>query len=186
MRMAAKHLRSVAPALGICVMLILSPGCFTPRLGEDTELDDNDLLRMSQKMAESIVTRKEVVSQSKKPVIVLYRIVNETNYILDDVIYLVKIRTLLTKHAQDKVAFVLSREAWDWLEREELAQEEELRRELRVKPSFALKGTFYADTREIAERRSDYVLCTFQLVHLVSGAILWEDYYEVKKVAGEN
>jgi hypothetical protein len=51
-----------------------------------------------------------------------------------------------------------------------------------VRPQYALRAVFYADTKVAARYRSDYYLCTFFLTKITTGIIVWEGTYETKIV----
>jgi len=165
-----------ATALAACY----ASGCFqAPDVLVNTELDDEDLKVMTRQMAESIVRCPDI---GVKPVVVLFRIRNETNQVLGQV-YLYRLRALLVRHGGGRMAFVLSLAAQRQLKAEEGTGGEDDGPDPRLRPTLALMGTFYAHTVENVRGRQDYVLCSFQLVHLRTGAILWEDYYDVKRAA---
>jgi len=141
------------------------------------ELDGQDVQQMAQQMAESLSV--SIPPGPVKPVVALYRIRNETNQMLSPV-FLPKLRTLLVKFAQDRMTFVLSGRDHAELQAESGITDEPGPANRRDRPTHALLGTFYAHTVENSGGRAEHVLCTFQLVHR-SGAIVWEDGYEVKK-----
>jgi len=165
---------SVAAAAGL-----LCAGCFRLHAERVTlRLDARDLEQMAHKMAQSLTA---CAALPPNPIVVLNRIRNETNQVLRGQVYLIRLRTWLTKDSQGRMTFVLPRAVWAELRHEERGTLDCGAN--RKTPSFALNGTFYAHTVENVAGRSDYVLCVFELVHIESGLIVWIDAYEVKKAA---
>jgi hypothetical protein len=56
---------------------------------------------------------------------------------------------------------------------------------LRTPPTHQLTGTFLAQTLTSAAGRSDTYVCSYQLIDLSDGTLVWEDAWEVKRsIAG--
>ena len=53
----------------------------------------------------------------------------------------------------------------------------------RLPPTHRLQGTLRAVTRAVADGRSDLYLAAFELLDLRSGAVVWTDRFEFKRVA---
>jgi len=157
----------------------------------DSALESSDIIRMSSQMAPSILRCSDVMSRTSgnRAVIVIDRIKNETS--LRDLrvsdVSLRRLQMELHKHAGDRVLFVVRRFTQQRLakERADLRDDYDyypipgLSESKRRKPDYALAGTFY----DHKEKKGTYHLCTFELVNLVTGHVVWEDRYEVKRAA---
>ena len=157
----------------------------------DGALESSDIIRMSSQMAPSILRCDGVMSRTSgnRAVIVIDRIKNETS--LRDLrvsdVSLRRLRVELNKHATDRVLFVVRRFTQQRLAKERTDARDDydyypipgLSESKRRKPDYALAGTFY----DHKEKKGTYHLCTFQLINLVTGDIVWEDKYEVKRTA---
>ena len=145
------------------------------------ELDPKDIVTMARNMSESLMRVQEIADSPSKPVtIVMKRIENETSTIRYlSRIYLAKIRVTLNQHIpRSTILFVqerVDREAL--IDEEDVLGEDETMDQQRIKPAFALRGRFH----DHPSQQSVYYLCTFQLIDIRSGAVIWEDEYSVKR-----
>jgi PBP1b-binding outer membrane lipoprotein LpoB len=151
----------------------------TPERG--VELDSKDVVTMAHQMAASIAACPHVAKNEKQPVTVVMAGVKNQTRTIDYLsrMSLAKIRVELNRQLpRGKVLFVMERGEQGALERAErgvpLGSSPGARR---VRPDYVLKGRFL----DHPSRRGVYYLCTFQLAHLESGVIVWEDSYEVKR-----
>lgn len=154
----------------------------------DGGLESADIVAMAGQMGPSIVRSKEIVERTPedRAVIVIDRIENRTSerdFAVSDV-SLRKLRAELNRYASDRIVFVVRRFTYEQLAKERQDEYDYypvpgLEESKRRKPDYALKGVFYDDK----EKKGTYHLCTFQLVNLTTGDIVWEDRYEVKRAA---
>jgi len=176
-------------------LLLLSPvllvfGCESsggPK-GQTTRLTADDFVTMSDQMARSLLRCEEVQANPYKLVIVIDKIKNESNTVLRRGLVLARLRSLLNQHATDRLQFVVRRAQYERMVKERRDTDPELvpfdeTADSRLKPDYALKGVFATHSRRnvAAKVRSDYWLCTFQLVKIEAGDIVWQDAYEVKR-----
>ena len=157
--------------------------------GQSTRLSADDFIQMSELMARTILRCDEIQESPHKLVIVLDRIRNETQTVLRRGLVLARLRVLLNQHAMDRLQFVVRKEQYEVMVRERRDTDPELvpfddTPDARLQPDYALKGVFATHTRRDVKQkvRSDYWLCSFQLVNLTSGEMVWEDAYEVKRM----
>jgi len=147
----------------------------SPRPGGEPSAQDIET--MTQNMAESI--QRLEFKQPFPKLIVMKWVKNETSTIrYMNRITLARIRVLLQKHVSRKaLVFLLENEDLTDLVIEEgaLGPGEQLE-DARVKPEYALMGAVY----DHPDKKGTYYLYTFQLAHLKTGVIQWEDSYEVR------
>jgi len=175
--------------LCLCPVLLLL-GCESsggPK-GQTTRLTADDFVTMSEQMARSILRCEEVQTSDYKLVIVIDKIRNESTTVLRRGLVLARLRALLNQNAMDRLQFVVRRAQYEQMVKERRDTDPELvpfdeTADSRLKPDYALKGIFATHSRRnvAGKVRSDYWLCTFQLVKIEAGDIVWEDAYEVKR-----
>jgi len=152
------------------------------------ETGSKDLRAVTEKMVRSLVTLPELGGRESPPRVAILRVDNRTKELLDTRLFTTRMRTQLVKHARGRIRFV---------DRSDIASgaidaEREAKRSGAVSTSHVaqLAGVDYFLTGELASidrtrggRRSNYTRYAFRLVDAESSDILWEDDYEVKKVA---
>lgn len=175
-------------ACGLALLLMALTACTSPPRARTTFLNSADLVNMTDRMAESF-TRDEVIgrrtSEDDPWVISIYRVVNHTNQIMPERerwMYIGRLRALLaqTDVAQQRsLIWVVPPERWPMIAEEMGTQQEPFG--LRMNPTHQLTAEFHTLTHTSAAGRSDAYVCSFQLIDLRSGAITWEDSWEVKR-----
>ena len=183
--------------MAVLVMLSLG-GCVSPPQARTTFLTSADLVEMTDRMARSF-TRDEIIasrSSSDEPwVISIYRVVNHTNQIMPERerwMYIGRLRALLAQcrlemtlanqtdvSQQRSLIWIVPPERWPMIAQELGADHEPYG--LRMNPTHQLTAEFHTLTNTSAAGRSDAYLCSFQLIDLRSGSIVWEDSWEVKR-----
>ena len=177
----------------LCAALLC--GCNKDAINRDSKntfLTADDLVRMTNDMAHSIVADSHVAAEmaGRPMVIVLKPIENQTNeFILpgEKELYVHRVRVLMSskQELRERFVFVLNRADYERLQKEEGMGPEQLGQpEERVQPEYALTGTFWADTNLTNKTRSDTYLCTFRLTKISganAGQQLWEGKYETSK-----
>ena len=178
----------------LALLVLAAGGCGGPQRSRSTvvpvsapddtvELDSKDIVTMAHQMAASIARCPHILKNKKQPVVMVMKAIqNETKTIKYlNRISLAKIRAeLYTALPRQKILFVMERDELEDLRAEEGKNGPDAidYGERRIAPDYVLKGRFL----DHPTRRGIYYLCTFQVVHLESGAIVWEDKYEVKRV----
>lgn len=181
------------------VALVVSCGTPTMRVDPDaddsiggTGIDSADVRATADTMARSIVANDRLFARGM-PYVIVGNPENKTDFQIDDTIFVNKLVSLLTKNAGGRIQFV-DRQNWQAIQKER-----ELKRSGAVsvptdasgKPILAaaplgsdyqLFGTLQSISKSNGKARSDYVLVTFKLTDLETGALIWQDDYEWKKV----
>jgi len=152
-----------------------------------TGIESQDLVRVADQMARSIVGIPQIANATTPPVVVLDPVNNETRFPINKEIFLTRIRTELNTKAAGKVTF-LARDRMAALEKER-----NLKREGSVTSSsdpmtqeflganYFLTGTLQGLSTRTSKGTSDYILYAFQLIDVRTSAIVWEDSAEIKK-----
>jgi hypothetical protein len=186
---ARSALVSVAASLpAIAAVAVLVGGCAAPKV-KTSFLTSVDLVDMTSQMAESFGASPALVDRtpySPRWIISIDKIVNNTNQIISENekwAYIGRLRALLTQTKiadQRNLAWIVPPERWPLVAKElnALGEPPDLRRP----PTHVLTGAFDSLTNSSGQGRSDAYLCAFQLVELRSGAVVWEDSWEVKRV----
>lgn len=152
-----------------------------------TGVESQDLVAVTDKMAQSILSIPQIARAQVQPSIVLEPVVNNTRFPINKDIFLTRLRTQLNSKAMGQVSF-LDREMMKTLERER-----ELKRSGQVTASadpnlvefggadFFLTGKLDGMTTRTSAGTSDYVLYSFRLTDARTSRIVWEDVAEIKK-----
>jgi hypothetical protein len=176
----------------ICgLLVVLCCGCSSSAVstGRNTALDGTDLLRMTDDMAMQIAADPQVQAAyaEEGPLTIVVQPVE--NLMTAEVLprgpaeaFTGRVRSLLSKHDRERFVWVMNRDAFYRLKREE--------RDFDVGPSpddlnprYALTARFRSLTDEDRTRRTSTYLCTYELTSLQTREILWTGRYEVAKVA---
>lgn len=173
------------------LLLALVAGCATPPPAvRTTFLRSVDLVAMTDAMAQSFAAAPAV--QERGPgsppwVISLDRLTNRTNQIIregEKWLYLVRLRGLLQQSdlsSRRSIEWVVPPDRWREVARTHgVAGEPAL---VRTPPTHRLTAEFLALTTTSAAGRTDTTVCSYQLVDLESGRLVWEDTWEVKRSA---
>jgi hypothetical protein len=118
-------------------------------------------------------------------IISIYRIVNHTNQIIPDRekwLYIARLRAMLAESdlaKQRSIIWVIPPERWSMVADELGVSQEPYG--LRMNPTHQLTAEFNALTNTFAKGRSDMYQCSFQLLDLQSGQVVWEGSWEVKR-----
>lgn len=181
-------LRAFVPS---CLLLFLLTGCANAvQHGKSTALDSVDLVKMTDDMAMQIDRDPEInqAMASGGPLrIVVQPVVNlMTAEILPRgpaEAFTARVRMLLARHAPEHFTWVMNRDAFRNLQKQELDGIELGPPPDAVNPEYALTATFRSLTKEDPKLRSAYYLCVYELTSLQNRTILWTGSYEVKKNA---
>jgi PBP1b-binding outer membrane lipoprotein LpoB len=187
--------------LTIAILVSSLGGCGTPTQRVDPDQDDAiggtgidaaDLRATADKMSRSILAMDRVFAHGT-PYLVVQSPENRTRFQIDSSIFVQKIITLMTQNAGGRIQFI-DREHWETIQKER-----QLKRSGAVsvptdpsgQPNLAaaplgtdyfLTGVLQAISKSSGKAVSDYVQATFRLVDAETGAILWQDDYDWKKI----
>jgi hypothetical protein len=190
MRMTWARFLGVGLAFGVFV----AAGCqgtAVNRERQTTQLDSQDLVAMTNKMAASITGDGRVrAALAAGPLrIVIKPVRNLTNDVIPDEeteLFVARLQGLLAREPTLAGRFVwcINRGDYEKLRKQELPAEKLGPTEDRVLPEYALYADFLAATRVTRTTRSDTYLCAYKLTRISgegTGVILWEDQYETSK-----
>ena len=190
MRMAS--LPALVLVVTACPTLAWLPACSPPRV-QTTFLRSVDLVDMTTRMAESFAATPAIATRtpaSPRWIISIDKVANNTNQIIPEGEKWAYIGRLRAQLAQTRISdernlvWIVPPERWPEIAREIDATAEP--RDLRLPPTHVMTATFSALTTTSGQGRADAYLCAFQLVDLGSGALVWEDAWEVKRdIAGK-
>lgn len=179
--------RIAASVLVLGMACFALAGCAAPK-AQTTFLNSVDLIDMTDQMAQSFAADQVIGTRSEadKPwIISIYRVVNHTNQLIPDRekwLYVGRLRAMLAQSDLAKrrsIVWIIPPERWPIV-----AEELGVSREpdgLRTKPTHLLTAEFGALTNTSGRGRSDAYLCSYQLVDLESGGMVWEGSWEVKR-----
>ncbi len=153
----------------------------------DQGLQSRDLVDMTNRLAADLLKIPEIAQNPNKVIIVMTGIDNKTSQPWqNDQIYLARMRALLNQYARNRIAFVIQPQQLQQLQQQELGStggadfgqstRGQVPQNTRMIPQYALKGVFY----DLPNSATTYYLCTFQLVNLQTGELVWEGHYETR------
>ncbi len=152
----------------------------------DTGLQSRDLVDMTNRLAADLLKIPEIANNPNKVIIVMASLQNKTSTPWQsDQIYLARMRALLNQYARDRIAFVLPPQEVQHLQQKYQGSTGDMFGQStrgpvqpsgRMIPQYALKGVFY----DLPNSATTYYLCTFQLVNLTTGELVWEGHYETR------
>ncbi len=152
-----------------------------------TGIESQDLVRVTDKMARSILSTPQIVSAHGVPRVVLEPVINNTRFPINKDIFLTRIEAELNHKTQGKVIF-LARDRMAALEKER-----QMKQAGQVTSSydpnvvefkgadFFLTGKLDGMTTRTSAGTSDYILYTFELINARTSEVVWQDYAEMKK-----
>lgn len=182
-------MRAFAAAAMIAAVVSGAAGCSAPRV-QTTFLGSVDLVDMTDRMGESLTGSAAMIERSASSdpwVVSCSKVANHTNQIIPDGekwLYLARLRARLAQSrlAQERsIIWIIPAERWPAIAGELGVSEEPYG--LRLPPTHVLTAEFHALTNTSGQGRTDAYLCSYQLVALGDGAIVWEDKWEVKRAA---
>ncbi len=155
-------------------------------VAQDQGLQSRDLVDMTNRMAADLLKCPVIAQNPNKVIVVMGSVTNTTSQPWqNDAIYVARIRAILNQYAQDRMAFVESRQTTVQLQQKQLgggnggfgqSSRAGIPQQGLMIPQYVLKGHFY----DLPNTATTYHLCTFQLVDLRTGEIVWEGHYEVR------
>ncbi len=152
----------------------------------DTGLQSRDLVDMTDRLSADLLKIPEIANNPNKVIVVMGTIHNQTSTPWqNDQIYLARMRALLNQYARDRMAFVLPLANAAALQQKYLGGQQNTMnpatgqwQNSTLKPQYVLNGTFY----NLPNPATTYYLCTFKLVSITTGEIVWENKYEVRSL----
>jgi hypothetical protein len=152
-------------------------------------LDGVDLVKMTDDMAMQIASDPDVqaaVARDGKLRIVVQPV---ENMMTAEVLprgpaeaFTGRVRSLLSKHSPQNYTWVMNRDAFYNLRKQELDFDVGPDPSS-IQPDYALTAIFRSLTNEDIKRRKSAYLCTYELTNLQTSEVLWTSRYEVNKVA---
>jgi hypothetical protein len=180
-------------AFAICHLACLLPlcGCASATAhGFNPTLNGDDLIKMTDLMAESIAGDSKVqdaIAREGKLAVVVQPV---ENYLRGEVIprgpaeaFTGRVRTLLARHDADHFIWVMNRDAFYDLRQRELEGIDPGPSPDAINPQYALTAKFSSLAHVSSKGRTDYYLCVYELTNLHDRTVLWTGSYEVKKQA---
>jgi len=186
---AIGQMRTTARAMAVLVHAVLLVGCAPPK-AHTTFLRSVDLIEMTDQMATSFASDEIIGSRTPgdEPWIVSIRqIENHTNQIIpnrEKWLYVARLRAQLAQarlSEQHNLIWIIPPERW--AEVSEEIREPNEPEHLRMDPTHLLTAEFHTLTTTSGRGRSDAYLCDYQLIDLQTARVIWEDKWEVKRVA---
>lgn len=185
-----RHARAVCLSGLMATALLIGGGCASAvQAGHNTALDSVDLAKMTDDMAMQIVASPAVQQAIAREGRLRVVVEPVENRMVAEVLprgpaeaFTARVRVLLSQHAPDKFMWIMNRDAFYRLRRQELDVDLGPSPEA-VQPQYALTAIFSSLGSEDSTRRSNYYLCVYQLTDLQHRDVLWTGSYEVKKVA---
>ncbi len=152
----------------------------------DTGLQSRDLVDMTNRLSADLLKIPEIANNPNKVIVVMGTIHNQTSTPWqNDQIYLARMRALLNEYAHDRMAFVLPLANAAALQQKYLGGQQTAMnpatgqwQNATLRPQYVLNGTFY----DLPNTATTYYLCTFKLVDISTGQIVWENKYEVRSL----
>ncbi|HMN95178.1 MAG TPA: hypothetical protein PKC90_01740 [Phycisphaerales bacterium] len=161
--------------------------CAPPKV-QTTFLTNVDLVDMTERMATSFAASPAMQARTRESprwIISIDRVDNRTNQIIPEDqkwIFVGRLRALLAATRltdQKNLAWIVPQEKWAIIQQELRMYGEPP--ELRMRPTHLMTAQFSALTTTSGAGRSDAYFCSFQLVDLATGGLVWEDGWEVKR-----
>lgn len=173
-----------------CFMFHVSGCTSAVQSGTNTALSGVDLVKMTDDMAMKIAGDSQVQAAVAKEGRLKVVILPVENRMRAEVLpqgqaeaFVARVRTLLAKHAPDKFAWIMNRDAFYHLRGRELEGVDLGPAPKAVSPNYALSAVFTSLADENAKRRSSYYVCRYELTDLRDRTVLWTAAYDVKKIA---
>jgi hypothetical protein len=184
----------VSPSLRLFVSIALLTaisGCSSSAVstGSNTALDGVDLVRMTDDMAMQIAGDPQVNDAYRRsgPLTIVVQPVE--NIMTAEVLprgpaeaFTGRVRSLLSRHDGERFVWVMNRDAFYRLRKQELDFDLGPAPEA-TSPEYALTAKFSSLADEDRKRRKSAYLCTYELTNLQTRETLWTGRYEVAKVA---
>ncbi len=150
-----------------------------------TGIDSQDIRTICQRMCRSILETPRIIEAKTRAVIEITPVKNHSRFRIDADIFTLKIRNQLLKFAQGKVLFLAANS--------DKANIERIRDEKRngvtsgsvakdmLGAEYILTGTIKGVSKARFDKRSDYIVFSFELFDAETRELVWADDYEFKK-----
>ncbi|MCB0272732.1 MAG: hypothetical protein KDD46_06940 [Bdellovibrionales bacterium] len=152
---------------------------------DSTETSSKDLQAVAQQMSRAILGLHQVQNSQTPPRIAFADVKNETNEIINENLFIEKMRTLLLKNAQGRLVFLdreLSQEIFNERDMKESGAYGGNVQGKVLGADYFLTGKLSSIDKVSGKQRSTYTRYAFRLTDANNSVIIWEDEYEVKKV----
>jgi len=180
----------------LLVIALLFAGCATTgaqRIGlddsgrtDDLGLGSQDFRTITERMARSLSSLHAIANAASPPRIAFLEIENRSSDVMDTRMFLEKTRTLLLGNSGGRFRF-LDRERVQAILLEREAKRAGLVTSSRTDhlggADFFLTGSVSSIDQVVGSQRTTYMRFAFRLVDAETSDIVWEDEYEMKKLA---
>ena len=192
-------MKSVRGWSAVLALAFASCGTPTQRVDPDqddavggTGIDSADLRATADLMSRSILGVDRIFARGT-PYVVVQSPENRTRFQLDDSIFVQRIVTLLSQNASGRIQFI-DRENWEAIQKERQLKRSgavSVPTDAQGQPNLAaaplgtdylLTGILQSISKTTGKAASDYIQATFRLTDAETGAIVWQDAYDWKKV----
>ena len=171
--------------------MILLGGCASAvSQGTNTALSGVDLVKMTDDMAMKIAGDSEVQRAIEQRGTLKVVVLPVENQMRAEVLprgqaeaFVVRVRTLLARHAPERFTWIMNRDTFYRLRGQELEGVDPGPSPDAISPDYSLTAVFTSLADEDVKHRSSYYLCRYELADLKDRSVLWTGAYEVKKVA---
>ena len=148
-------------------------------------IDSQEIRTVSDNMARDLVGLPALAGASKKPIIALLPVKNETHFRIDADIINLRIRNALIKFS-DRATFV-QRERIEDIRAERAAKRagdvSSSGEQMVSGADYFLTGTIKELSKSAKGKEANYTYFSFELIDAESSNVVWANDYEVKKVA---
>lgn len=171
----------------VVVVATVAASCAPPK-ARTTFLTSVDLVDMTERMSASFAVTPAIADRARESprwIISIDRVDNRTNQIIPENqkwAYVGRLRALLTASRisdQKNLVWIVPPERWATIQKELNMFGEPP--DLRMPPTHLLTAQFSSLTTTSGAGRSDAYFCSYQLVELATGRLVWEDGWEVKR-----
>ena len=174
---------SILAAFAAC-----SAGCGGAPQARTTFLRGVDLVDMTDRMGESFAQSDALAQRSAADdlwIVSLSKVTNQTSQIIPEGerwLYLARLRSALSQArvgGDRGIIWIIPAEKWSMIQGETDLPDEPFG--VREDPTHVMTAEFHSLTRTGPEGRSDMYVCSYQLIDLGDGRLVWEDSWEVKR-----
>jgi PBP1b-binding outer membrane lipoprotein LpoB len=186
----SRHL--ALPGAAALAALALLAGCATPlpapapppdtapapAAAASPDTQPQEIVGVTDRMARGIISLREISAAGTPPRILVEPVANNTTFPVDGGVFLVRVRTELNSKSDGKARFV-DAAMLQALQRERQAQTGEVGVPA---ADYVLSGRLEGGPTNSSTDVSDSVVYSFKLANARTGAVVWEDSVEMKRL----